>query len=139
MENSSIQPHDVLTDYASVAEQVQGLSDDDFSALGDEVVKHLFTTKPAPHTVAPHFAQFFLHATDRDPAMAKDIAAVKMAAFTNLGGDHYDEAHEAYLTAFSVEMVNQPRYREAFEKVGEAIRSGKLPPSPVPEIAIPEN
>jgi hypothetical protein len=139
MENSSIQPSSVLTDYPSVGATIQQLSDDDLDALCDEVIEYLFVVRPAVDEIAAHFAQFFRHAADRDPALAKRIAAVKMAAFTNAGGAHYAEKHEAYLTALSGELVHQSDYRAAFEKIGEAIRSGALPPSPVPEVATPES
>lgn len=139
MENSSIQPSSVLTDYPSVRADVQQLADDDFDALCDGVVEYLFKMLPATHTVAPHFAQFFRDAAERSAAVAKGIAASKMAAYTSPDGAHYTEDREAFLTKLSTELHTNEDYRAAFDAISKATRSGELPPSTVPEIATPEN
>jgi hypothetical protein len=138
MENSSIQPHDVLTDYASVKEQVQGLSDAEFDVLCDGVAEHIFTSRPPASTLAPHFAALLRHAAERNPALAKALVATKMAAYTSQQGPHYSEENEEYLIDLSKQLHKIEDYRKAFTLIGEAIRSGQLPSSTVPEVKAPE-
>lgn len=138
MENSSIQPRDVLTDYASVKEQVQGLSDAEFDTLCDAVAEHIFTVRQPASVIAPHFAAFLRHAAERDPVLAKAFVATKMAAYTNQQGPHYSERNEEHLIDLSKHLPKNADYQMAFRIIGEAVRSGKLPSSTVPEITPPE-